>query len=137
MAGEGVVYINWAEGLKRIVNNAKLYIKMLTKMKSDCAQWMVDLSAQLESGDMKAAQGSAHTIKGTSANLALTELNKQVLELEIQIKAKNAAAESAGADLEEKRPGDYDESMKAQFAALNAAYEATMKAIDEVIAQYG
>jgi HPt (histidine-containing phosphotransfer) domain-containing protein len=137
MADERVVYVNWTEGLKRIVNNAKLYIKMLTKMKNDCAQWLADLSAQLESGEMKAAQGSAHTIKGTSANLALTELNKQVLELETLIKAKNTAAENAGSDLEGKRPGDYDEPMKAQFAALNAAYEATMKAIDEVIAQNG
>jgi len=84
--GDGLVYVDLDEGVKRVMNNLKLYVKLLTKFKADAN--MADLSASLDAGDLEKAQGQAHTIKGIAANLSLTELFKQVLELENQIKAR-------------------------------------------------
>jgi HPt (histidine-containing phosphotransfer) domain-containing protein len=81
-----LVYINFDEGTKRVMNNVKLYVKLLTKFKTDTN--LDELLALLEAGDYEKAQGAAHTLKGVSANLSLAELFKQTLELETQIKAK-------------------------------------------------
>jgi HPt (histidine-containing phosphotransfer) domain-containing protein len=116
MAGDDVVYINFDDGVKRVVNNAKLYVTLLKKFKNDFDTKMSEMSAQLASGDMEAAQVSAHTIKGASANLSLMELNKQVLELETQIKARNVAPD--------------------QMGKVQTAFDETIKEIDKVTAQY-
>ena len=83
---DNVVYIDFAEGVKRVMNNSKLYVKLLTKFKNDTK--LDDLEAAIAAGDLEKAQGSAHTVKGVAANLSLTELFKQTLELETQIKNK-------------------------------------------------
>jgi HPt (histidine-containing phosphotransfer) domain-containing protein len=112
---DDVVYIDTEEGIKRVMNNTKLYVKLLTKFK---AETMVDeLAATLVSGDMENAQVQAHTIKGLSANLSLSELFKQVLELETQIKARSVDPNQA-------------EKVKSVFTE-------TIKEIDKVIAQNG
>ncbi|MDR1654906.1 MAG: Hpt domain-containing protein [Treponema sp.] len=115
MAEGDIVYIDFDDGVKRVVNNAKLYITLLKKFKADFDIKMTGLSTQLASGDMETAQVSAHTIKGASANLSLVELNKQVLELETQIKARNVASD--------------------QMGKVQAAFDETIKEIDKVIAQ--
>ena len=84
MADE-VVYVDLADGSKRVMNNVKLYIRLLTKFRDGTN--LDDLAAALAEGDLKKAQDAAHTIKGVSANLSLPELFKQCLELENQIKA--------------------------------------------------
>jgi HPt (histidine-containing phosphotransfer) domain-containing protein len=89
----------------------------LTQFKTGFDIKMTELSTQFASGDMEAAQVSAHTIKGASANLSLVELSKQVLELETQIKARNA---------------DPD-----QMGKVQAVFGETLKEIDKVIAQNG
>jgi len=81
-----VVYVDIADGSKRVMNNKKLYIKLLTKFRDDTK--LGDLEAALAAGDMEKAQDTVHTIKGVSANLSLAELFKQSLELENQIKAR-------------------------------------------------
>jgi HPt (histidine-containing phosphotransfer) domain-containing protein len=85
MADE-LVYINFDEGIKRVMNNAKLYVKLLAKFKTDTN--LDELVAPLGAGDYEKAQVAAHTLKGVSANLSLAELFKQTLELENQIKAR-------------------------------------------------
>jgi HPt (histidine-containing phosphotransfer) domain-containing protein len=84
---DNVVYINFDEGVKRVMNNAAFYIKLLTKF--DSGTNLDDLEAALAAGEMEKAQIAVHTLKGTAANLSLTELYTQSLELETQIKAKN------------------------------------------------
>ena len=80
-----VVYVDVEDGLKRIMNNTKLYVKLLVKFKEDTN--LSNLEAALASGDNAKAQVAAHTLKGIAANLSLTELNKQALEIETQIKS--------------------------------------------------
>ena len=110
---DDVVYINVAEGTKRVMNNAKFYIKLITKFKADTN--LDELEGALEAGDLEKAQGAAHTIKGLSANLSLTELNKQSLELETQIKAKAVDPN--------------------QITVLKNVFALTLTEIDKVIAQ--
>jgi HPt (histidine-containing phosphotransfer) domain-containing protein len=112
---DNAVYINFAEGVKRVMNNAKFYVKLLTKFKNDTK--LDGLEAALAAGDLATAQGAAHTVKGVAANLSLTELFNQVLELETQIKAGSPKPEKM-------------ETVKAVFAA-------TLQEVDKVIAANG
>jgi HPt (histidine-containing phosphotransfer) domain-containing protein len=114
MADE-VIYVNMAEGVKRVMNNTKLYIKLLTKFKNDTK--LDDLEAALGTGDMEKAQAAAHTIKGLAANLSLSELWKQSLELETQIKAKAVNP--------------------AQMEIVKNAFAQTLQEVDKVITQNG
>ena len=86
------VYINEDEGKKRVLNNAKLYVKLLTKFKTDTN--LDKLVAFAEAQDWENAQGEAHTIKGIAANLSLTELFNRSLALETQLKEKTLDPES-------------------------------------------
>jgi HPt (histidine-containing phosphotransfer) domain-containing protein len=108
------VYINFDEGVGRVMNNAKLYARLLGKFKADTN--LAALSAHLEAGDLEKAQVSAHTLKGLAANLSLTEVFERTLELETQIKAR-AVGDGA-------------------LDALKNAYDETVKKVDEVIAQH-
>jgi HPt (histidine-containing phosphotransfer) domain-containing protein len=110
-----VVYVNFEEGSKRVMNNVKLYVKLLTKFKLDTK--LENLEAALAAGDMEKAQTEAHTIKGIAANLSLTELFNQSLALETQIKAK--APESA------------------QMETVKTVFAQTLQEVDKVIAQNG
>ena len=109
-----IVYINDEEGKKRVMNNGKLYAKLLTKFKTDTH--LEDLIAFAGAQDWEKAQGAAHTIKGIAANLSLTELFNQSLDVETQIKAKSLNPESL-------------ENLKNCFAE-------TLIHVEKVIAQY-
>jgi HPt (histidine-containing phosphotransfer) domain-containing protein len=82
-----LVYINEEEGKKRVMNNGKLYARLLTKFKNDTK--LDELLSSVENEDWDIAKASAHTIKGIAANLSLTELFNQSLEIETQIKVKS------------------------------------------------
>jgi HPt (histidine-containing phosphotransfer) domain-containing protein len=112
---EDRVYISTAEGIKRVMNNAKLYVKLLGKFKADTS--LDDMFTLLSAGEYEKAQIAAHTIKGVSANLSLTELYNQILELETQIKAHSVSPD--------------------QITLVESAFAETLKSIDEVIEQNG
>ena len=114
MADE-VVYVDFNEGIKRVMNNAKLYVKLLTKFKADTN--LEGLLLSLAAGDLEKAKGEAHTLKGLAANLSLSELFKQVLELESQIKGN-----SVDSNLVE---------------TVKTVYAATVQEVDKVIAENG
>ncbi|MCL2193260.1 MAG: Hpt domain-containing protein [Treponema sp.] len=80
-----VVYVNFPEGLKRMMNNPKLYIKLLTKFKDGTN--LSTLASAFADGDLEKTLGEAHTLKGIAANLSLTELATQCLNLELKAKA--------------------------------------------------
>jgi len=111
---DNVVYIDVEDGSKRVMNNTKLFVKLLSKFKDD--QNIKKIESALAEGDLPNAQVSTHTLKGLSANLSLLELNKQVKELETQIKAGSV------------NPG--------QFEIVKDIYSKTTVEIDKVIAQY-
>jgi len=112
---DDAVYVNVAEGSARVMSNMKLYVKLLGKFKND--NNLNELEAAIAAGDLVKAQNAAHTIKGVAANLAFTELFKQCLELETQI--KNGAASPA------------------QLETVKTVFAATLQAIDKVISENG
>jgi HPt (histidine-containing phosphotransfer) domain-containing protein len=115
MAGNEVVYIDFDEGVKRVVNNTALYVKLLIKFKADIN--LEDIGTGLDAGDYEKARVSAHTIKGIAANLSLTELFEKIRDLEFQIQEKAL------------RPGALD--------TVKTVYAETVKEIDGVIKKYG
>jgi HPt (histidine-containing phosphotransfer) domain-containing protein len=114
---DGVVYINVEEALKRVMNNGKLLAKLLTKFKTNNVNLLEETCGFVAADDYEKAKIAIHTLKGIAANLAFTELYRQTVELEAQI--KNGSANP-----------DTQESVKKCFAE-------TLVHIDEVIAQYG
>jgi len=112
---DDVVYIDFADGVKRVVNNTKLYIRLLSKFRSE--NKLDNLEAAIAAGDMEKARNEAHTIKGVAANLSLTELYKQSLALETQI--KGGAADPA------------------QLDTVKTAFAKTLQEIDRVVSENG
>ena len=109
-----LVYINEEDGKKRVMNNGKLYAKLLTKFKTDTN--LSDLISFAGVQDWEKAQGAAHAIKGIAANLSLTELFNQALDVETQLKGKSLKPES--------------------LEALKACFAETVLQADKVIAKY-
>ena len=79
------IYVDQEDGKARVMNNAKLYARLLGKFKDETK--LEPIFEAIQAGNYKEAQGLAHTIKGVTANLSVTDLNKKVVELEAQIKA--------------------------------------------------
>lgn len=86
----GKVFINFEEGVKRVMNNKPLFVKLLGKFASDAS--IKEFDAALTEKDFEKAKVIVHTLKGVAANLSLTELNKHTIELEVQL--KNGKADS-------------------------------------------
>jgi HPt (histidine-containing phosphotransfer) domain-containing protein len=110
-----LVYVNFEEGVNRVMNNAKLYIKLITKFKTE--NNLNDLSAALGANDYEKAQVAAHTMKGIAANLSLTELFEKSKEIEAQIKEKSVQA--------------------GELEKVQAVFDETIKEVEKVIAQHG
>ena len=104
-------FIDFEDGIKRVMNNKAFFIKMLVKFKDDPN--LKNLEAALAANDYEKAQVAAHTLKGLSGNLSLTELFKQSREIEAQIKAKSV------------NPGQLD--------ALKDVYKQTLAEVEKVI----
>jgi len=113
MADE-VILINVDDGLKRVMNNAKLYVRLLGKFKDDVT--FKGIEKAFAEGDMETSKTAAHTFKGLTANLSLSELYKQTVELEAQI--KNGVLN------------------KEQLAVVKDIYEKTLLETDKVITKY-
>jgi HPt (histidine-containing phosphotransfer) domain-containing protein len=114
---DGVVYINMEEALTRVMNNGKFLAKLLTKFKANNITLLDETCDFIAAGDYEKAKVSIHTLKGIAANLAFTELYKQTVEMEAQI--KNGSVNP-----------DTQESVKKCFVE-------TLVHINEVIARYG
>jgi HPt (histidine-containing phosphotransfer) domain-containing protein len=113
---DDVVYLDFADGVKRVMNNTKLYVKFLTKFKNDTK--LDDLETAIAAGDMEKARNAAHTIKGLAANLSLMELYKQSLALETQIKGGGVVE-------------------PAQLDTLKSVFTKSLQEIDKVISENG
>jgi len=111
----GVVYVDVADGLKRMMNNPKLYAKLLAKFKD--GNKVDALDTAFASGDAEKTLAEIHTLKGIAANLSLLELSARCLELEGQAKI-----------------GAFD---RARMDALKMVFAETLREIDRVIAENG
>ena len=112
-----VVYVDEAEGLNRILQNKKLYVKLLDKFKALFNSKLDELILNLKEGKNEEAQAIAHALKGAAANLSLTELYKQSLNVESQIKSNVVNSES--------------------LQNIKVCFDNTLNAIDVVIKKYG
>lgn len=100
------------EGIKRVVNNKKLYLRLLKKFSGrKLTEDIFEFSAQ---GNTEEAVKTCHSLRGAASNLAMNPLAEVIL----QIEKKLAAGESAE-DL---------------FPALRENLEAVEKAIEEILA---
>ncbi|MDR2193134.1 MAG: Hpt domain-containing protein [Treponema sp.] len=79
-----VVYVDQEEWLKRMMNNKKLYIKLLTKFRNEIN--LSELLRAVEAKDCNKAEEAAHTIKGVSGNLSFTALYEKSAALDAQLK---------------------------------------------------
>ena len=111
--------IDVQDALKRVMNNEKLYAKLLTKFKND--NNLKELEDFLAAGDLEKAKNSVHTLKGLAANLSLLELHKQVLEMENQIKAEIAGSNQIDPN---------------QIKKVADVFSLTLIEMDKVIKQY-
>ena len=75
------------DGLKRCVNNEEFYLKLVKMFLADEKNDFLKLDEALEKRDLKAAFEAAHTIKGTSANLALTPMYEVIAIVSDKLKA--------------------------------------------------
>jgi HPt (histidine-containing phosphotransfer) domain-containing protein len=109
------VYLNEEEGLKRVMNNKKLYIRLLSKFRNDTN--IDELLQCVAAKDYAKAETAAHSIKGVSGNLAMTNLFELTTKLDEQLK-KNTLED-----------GLIDQVI--------ASFKATQQAVDEVLTANG
>lgn len=75
------------DGLRRFVNNAALYEKMLKKFPAAAEQ--LPVQPHFDSGDLDAALANAHTLKGMTGNLSLTPLYTAYTEIVALLRASD------------------------------------------------
>ena len=78
-------YIDFDNALNRIGGNVALYKKLLTIFLSDIK--IESLYSAIENNNLEEVASIAHTIKGVSANLALTDLQSLTTNIDINAKA--------------------------------------------------
>ncbi|MDE6435716.1 MAG: Hpt domain-containing protein [Lachnospiraceae bacterium] len=102
--------------LHRFMGNEALFMKFLTKFKSDPNY--ENLKTSLDNEDFEAAFRAAHTLKGVSANLGLTPITQPVSALTELLRGKEASE----VDLEQ---------VAVQRGALEEAYQGLMRLMEE------
>ena len=83
--------INQTDGLKRVVGNKRLYRDLLAQFAAKQCDAAVQISAALESGDLKLAERIAHTVKGVAGNLGIGQVFAAAEKLEGAIRNAGAA----------------------------------------------
>ena len=93
-----IVGINLDDGLKRVAGNRRLYRDLLGQFVAKQANAAAQISAALESGDLKLAERIAHTVKGVAGNLGITQVQSTAKQLEKAIReGQNSVAALLGA----------------------------------------
>ncbi len=77
--------IDLEAGLKRMLGNKKLYLKLLRDFQQDSEHFSEQVLAALDNKDMETAQRLVHTLKGVSGNLGMISLQEKALVLESAI----------------------------------------------------
>jgi HPt (histidine-containing phosphotransfer) domain-containing protein len=70
------------EGLARVARNKKLYLKLLRRVAADAPDIKEKMNAAVMSGDFNSLREQAHSIKGSSANLSVTDVYASAQQLE-------------------------------------------------------
>lgn len=77
---------NTEDGLRRCMNNEGFYLRLVKMIPGDPN--FQKLFDALDAGDTSAAFAAAHSLKGSTGNLALTPINAPVVELTELLRAK-------------------------------------------------
>ncbi len=78
---------NVDEGLGRCMNNEGFYLRLVESIKSE--EGFAKLKDSIESNDLDQAFEAAHSLKGVTANLALTPIYEPVSEITELLRAKS------------------------------------------------
>jgi signal transduction histidine kinase/CheY-like chemotaxis protein len=78
--------INLADGLNRVAGNRRLYRDLLGQFAAKQGDAAAQISAALESKDLKLAELIAHTVKGVAGNLAITDVQSAAQKVEKAIR---------------------------------------------------
>lgn len=81
--------IDVASGLARVAGNQKLYLKLLRHVAGDASSTKEKLTAAIAEGDAQAVREIAHSLKGASANLSITDVAAAAEQLEFAAKAED------------------------------------------------
>jgi HPt (histidine-containing phosphotransfer) domain-containing protein len=90
---------NTAEGMGRCLNNEAFYLRMVSMTLADGN--FDALKTAMDAGDARGAFAAAHSLKGTTGNVALTPIYEPVCALTELLRGKDASTESGKALLEQ------------------------------------
>ena len=76
------------EGIKRVVNNKKLFLRLLTNFKG--RSMVMQIIETAKAGDFDAGEKASHALKGVAANLAMHQLAAAASQAEESMKAGTA-----------------------------------------------
>ncbi|MGD9225197.1 MAG: response regulator [Desulfobacterales bacterium] len=75
-----------SDGLKRLQGNKRLYRKLLLNFATDYGETANDIRSALDAKDFERAHSLVHNLKGLAGNLAATDLQASVVNLEKLVK---------------------------------------------------
>lgn len=81
--------VDVAAGLARVAGNQKLYLKLLRHVAGDAASTKEKLIEAITEGNAQAVREIAHSLKGASANLSITNVAAAAEQLELAAKAED------------------------------------------------
>ena len=90
---------NTAEGMGRCLNNEAFYLKMVAMTLADGN--FDALKTAMDIGDIRGAFAAAHSLKGTTGNVALTPIYEPVCALTELLRGKDALVEGCDALLKQ------------------------------------
>ena len=90
---EKLAGLNVQEALQRLLGNEELYQKLLQEFALDQETAVAGAKEAMLQEDWELAVRTAHTLKGSAANLGAMALSKAAAQLELALRAKDASAE--------------------------------------------
>lgn len=94
--------VDIASGLPRVAGNKKLYLKLLRHVAADAPNAKEKINNAIMEGDLTAIREHAHSLKGSSANLSITDVAHAAEQLESSAKADDMGGVVANMDALEK-----------------------------------
>jgi two-component system, sensor histidine kinase and response regulator len=85
--------LDQVQGMRRVLGNKKLYTSMLRKFEAGMATAATDIRAAISAGDFAHAELLAHSLKGTSGNIAHAELQQIASAIEYAARDKRAGTQ--------------------------------------------
>ncbi len=82
-------YINTKDGLRRVANNTKLYLKLLNDFINNYTDFIANLTKLVNDDKIDEAHIAIHTLKGVAGNIGALELSKSAEQIEFILKNKD------------------------------------------------